>query len=226
MITSVGLVATALARESAARAPGAFRSLLPRIGIPSASHREFAAAAPVIAAVWMLSGLTGGLAPSMVRTVFMLDSAILNGLSGFVSPAASAVVAFLSADLNSRRAIRFGVLFSIVGAAAIAAGATLGSLGMMMAGQAIAGAAFGATFTAALRLVMPLAAVHERAGLAAAVYSVSYLAFGLPMVIAGRAAESLGTVVTVNCYSGFTALCAVASLAAQLRLTRGGGRVS
>ena len=53
--------------ESVTRVPGALRSLIPRVAIPPSTRREFTAAVPVIAAVWMLSGLSGGLAPHPVH---------------------------------------------------------------------------------------------------------------------------------------------------------------
>ena len=54
---------------------------------PARCPQGVRAAAPVLAAVWMLAGLSGGLAPSMVRSVFHLDSGLLNGVTGFVAPA-------------------------------------------------------------------------------------------------------------------------------------------
>ena len=52
-------------------------------------------------------------------------------------------------------------------------------------GTAIAGIGFGGGFQGAIRSVMPLAAPHQRAGVLSVVYVVSYLALGLPAVIAG-----------------------------------------
>lgn len=66
IITILGIVVIALSPESVSRTPGALRSLVPRVAIPPAARRQFAAAAPVIAAIWMLAGLSGGLVPSMV----------------------------------------------------------------------------------------------------------------------------------------------------------------
>jgi MFS family permease len=219
-ITVLGIVAVALSPESVTRAPGALRSLVPRVAVPPATRGELAAAAPVIAAVWMLAGLSGGLAPSMVRTVFHLDSGLLNGVSGFVAPAVSAVVGLAFARLDPRRAMLIGVYATIAGPIAIAGGALAGSLAIMMVGQAIAGVGFGASFTAALRLIFPLAAPHQRAGVVALIYIVSYTAFGVPIVIAGELAGPLGLVTTVAWYSGVTVLLALLSLAGQLRLRR------
>jgi predicted MFS family arabinose efflux permease len=73
-----------------------------------------------------------------------------------------------------------GTAAAILGPIGIIAGAVGGNLLIMCAGQAIAGVAFGAAFTASLRLVFPLAPEHERAAVVAALYMVSYLAFGIP----------------------------------------------
>jgi predicted MFS family arabinose efflux permease len=218
VITVLGIVAVALSPESVARAPGGLRSLVPRVAIPPATRKELAAAAPVIAAVWMLAGLSGGLAPSMVRSVFHLDSGLLNGLSGFIAPAVSAVVGLAFARLDPRRAMLIGVYATIAGPVIIVAGARGGSLAIMMAGQAIAGIGFGASFTAALRLIFPLAAANQRAGVVALIYIVSYSAFGVPIVIAGQLTGPLGVVATVSWYSGATVLLALLSLGAQLHL--------
>ena len=220
ILTILGIVVIALSPESVARAPGARRSLVPRVAIPPATREELAAAAPVIAAVWMLAGLSGGLAPSMVRSVFHLNSSLLNGLAGFISPAASAIIGVAFARFNPRRAMTIGIYAAIVGAIGIITGALAESLAIMMIGQAIAGVAFGAAFTASLHLILPLAPVRQRAGVAATIYLISYTAFGVPVVIAGQLARPLGLVPTVLWYSAATVLLALISLGAQLRLRR------
>jgi MFS family permease len=220
VVTVLGMVAIALSPETVPRASGALRSLIPRIAVPSATRVELLAAAPVIAAVWMLAGLSGGLAPSMVRSVFDLDSDLLNGVSGFIAPAVSAVVALAFAGVGPRRAMTIGIYASIAGAAGIAAGALGGSLPLMMVGQAISGVGFGASFTAALRLIFPLAPLHQRAGVVSVIYIVSYVGFGVPIVIAGELAGPLGLVTTVVGYSAVSVVLAGLSLGAQLLVRR------
>jgi Major Facilitator Superfamily len=218
-VTVLGIVAVVLSPETVTRAPGAIRSLIPRVAVPLATRGEFAAAVPVIAAIWMLSGLSGGLAPGMVRSVFGLNSGLLNGLCGFVAPAASAVIGLAFARLAPRRAMTIGICASIVGAIGIIGGASGAGLSIMIIGQTIAGAGFGASFAASLRLVLPLAAAHQRAGVAAAIYLVSYCAFGVPVVIAGQLTAAIGLVPTVFWYSASSVLLSLVSLGAQLRLT-------
>ncbi|MEU8112339.1 MFS transporter [Micromonospora sp. NPDC048947] len=224
VLTILGAVVIALSPETMPRTAGALRSMVPRVAIPPAARAEFAAAAPVVAAVWMLAGLSGGLAPSMVRSVFHLDSGLLNGVAGFIAPAVSAIVGLTFARVDPRRAMIIGIYASLAGAIGIIGGVFAGSLAVMIIGQAVAGVGFGASFTAALRLIFPLAAAHQRAGVVGGIYVVSYLAFGLPIVIEGQLVGPLGEVPAVVCYTALTVLLTLISLAGQTRIrgrTRG-----
>jgi MFS family permease len=220
LLTVIGCLFVVFSPETMSRTPGALRSLVPRVAIPAPARKEFAAAAPVVAAVWMLAGLSGGLAPNMVRSVFHLDSGLLNGLAGFVAPAVSAVIGLSFARVDPRRAMTIGIYASIVGAVGIIGGVFAGSLAIMIIGQAIAGVGFGASFTAALRLIFPLAPANQRAGVVAAIYVVSYVAFGLPIVIEGQLVGPLGEIPAVVCYTALTILLALVSLIAQARIKR------
>ena len=80
----------------------------------------------------------------------------------------------------------------LLGMAALLAGVgltvlamTVSSVAVFLAGTAVAGVGFGAGFQGAIRTVLPLAAAHERAGVLSTMFVVSYLALGLPAVIAG-----------------------------------------
>lgn len=219
-LTALGLVAVALSPETVNRTPGVLQSLVPRIVIPRSARPEFFAAAPVVAAVWMLAGLSGGIAPSLVRSVFHLDSGFLNGFAGFVAPAVSVLAGLLSARLLPRRAMFLGIWAAILGAVTIIGGVLAGLLPLMIVGQAVAGVGFGASFTAALSLSLPLASAHQRAGLVAGLYVVSYTAFGVPIVIEGQLVEPIGEIPAVIAYTLLTLLLAVISLVAQRRMAR------
>lgn len=215
ILNVLGIVVAFLAPETVSRIPGAARSLIPRVSIPRPARAEFAAAAPVVAAVWMLAGLSGGLAPSLVRSVFHLESGVLNGLAGFIAPAVSVITGFALARVDTRRAMTLGIITAIIGSAGIIGGVLAQSLLLMFLGQAIAGVAFGASFTAALRLILPHAALAERAGVVAGIYVVSYTAFGLPIIVAGQLAGVVGQVPAVVGYALLTIVLAAISLIAQ-----------
>lgn len=213
--TVLGIVVVAMAPETAARAPGTVRSLIPTVTVPHSARREFKAAVSVISAVWMISGLSGGLAPSMVHSVFGVNSGLLSGVSGFVSPAMSGVFALVSTRLDPRRAMGIGIYASVAGAVGIIAGVLGGGVAVMIVGQAVAGGGFGASFTAALRLILPLAAAHQRAAVVASIYLVSYLAFGVPIVIAGQVVDSVGPVTTVFWFTALSMALALFGAQAQ-----------
>jgi MFS family permease len=113
-----------------------------------------------------------------------------------------------------------GIYASVAGAVGIIGGVVAGSLTLMIVGQAVAGVGFGASFTATLRLILPLAAVHQRAAVVAGIYVVSYTAFGVPVVIAGELIDAVGPVATVSWFSAVTGVFALIGLCAQLRLAR------
>jgi MFS family permease len=219
-LTVVGIVAVLASPETIERSPGV--KLIPKISIPPAARREFFAAAPVVAAVWMLAGLSGGLAPSMVHSVFHLDSGLLDGVAGFIAPAVSVVAGLAFANVRPRLATTIGIYASVVGSLGIIAGAAGGSLGLMFAGQAAAGLGFGAAFTGALRLLIPLVAADQRAGVVSGIYVVSYLGLGIPVVAAGKLNDVIGVVPTVGWYSAVAVLLALLSLVAQQRIKKEG----
>ncbi len=69
------------------------------------------------------------------------------------------------------------------------------SVAVFFLGSAITGLGFGAGFQAAVRSVVPLAAPDERAGVLSVVFIVSYIAMGLPAVIAGALLVEQGNIV-------------------------------
>jgi MFS family permease len=174
----------------------------------------------------MLAGLSGGLAPSMVRSVFHIDSGLMNGVAGFVPQTASFLIGFALGRVDSRRAMSIGIYASVVGAAGIITGVLVGSLTVMIIGQALAGVGFGAAFTAALALVFPLAKPDQRAGVVGGIYLIAYLGLGVPVVIAGQLTSVLGQIPTVTWYTGVTILLALISLLGQQRIKRATKRSS
>jgi MFS family permease len=61
----------------------------------------------------------------------------------------------------------------------------LSSATVFFAGTVVAGAGFGAGFQGVVRSVLPHAPAHQRSGVLSLIWVVSYLALGLPAVLAG-----------------------------------------
>ena len=114
-----------------------------------------------------------------------------------------------------------GCLALAAGAGVTIAAIETGTAAVLLLGTGIAGLGYGPAFTGAYRTVVALAPEDDRAGLIAAIFTVSYLSSGVPALIAGITAEQYGLHGTALVYSA-----AVAGLAAAAGtfLTRHGSR--
>ncbi|MNE45611.1 hypothetical protein D3C80_1399010 [compost metagenome] len=109
------------------------------------------------------------------------------------------------------RVLRLGTLLLGSGAVLMLLALQSGLLGGLFVATLVAGCGFGAGFLGALRSTLPLAQAHERAGLMAAYYVLSYLAFSLPALLAGLLVRQFGLMFTSEGYLiGLLALCLLA----------------
>jgi MFS family permease len=188
--------------------------------VPGAARREFLAAIPVHLATWMLAGLFFGLVPTVLGAVFHSHSGLVSGVTTFVEPAAATVAGYLLGRFVPRRSVLIGTSALAAGAALITAGIASADYALLFAGGVIAGVGFGTSFSGALRGVLPLARPDERAGLAAAVYVVAYLSFGLPAIIAGELVGSFGLLPVAVGYAVAIVAAAAIGFLLQWRLAR------
>jgi MFS family permease len=217
-IMVLGTAVTVFSTETATPRPGAARSLIPRVAVPRAARREFAAAVPVHIGSWMLAGLFMGLVPTIIRDIFHLDSGLLNGATAFLEPGAAALAGFWLGRLTPRHTTLVGGVTVLAGTAVIVGGVAAGNLPLVWVGGIVGGVGFGASFSGALRTITPLAEPHQRAGLFAAVFLVAYLAFGIPSIIAGLLVAPIGLLGTVLGYGAVIIVAAAAGLLAQTRM--------
>lgn len=196
---------------------GAARSLIPRFVVPREARAEFVRAVPLFVATWMVAGLFIGLAPSIVHGVFHLDSGLVNGAIVAVPPAVGATVGLLLTRAPSRPTMLWSMGAIVLGSAIGAAGIADGTLLLLFVGGSIAGAGFGGGFSAALRLLVPLSPDAQRAELFAAVFLVTYLAYGVPAFVAGDLITAIGLVPTALGYSAVIVVTAVLASVTQSR---------
>jgi MFS family permease len=220
VIMVIGLLVAIFSAETVSRRRGALRSLFSRVTIPAVARPEFRASIAVHLAAWMLAGLVLGLVPTIIRDIFHIDSGLLTGITVFLEPGAAAVAGFVFGRFAARRTTLIGGVGVFAGTIVIVAAIVLGVLPLVWVGGLIGGAGFGASFSGALRTVGPLAKPHERAGLFAAVYVVAYLAFGVPVIIAGQLIAPLGLLTTVLIFGAAIVVAAAVGVGAQLRMAR------
>jgi MFS family permease len=202
-------IAIAAMRETVSRAPGALASLRPEITLPRTLRGPVLTAVPVLFAVWALAGLYGALGPALVHALTGSGEVVLGALSLFVL-AGSAVVAIIALRRAAARTVMLvGILALIAG---VVMAVSVGSAALFFAGSVIAGVGFGSGFQGGIRLVVPLAAAHERAGVVSLLYVVSYLGLGVPAVLAGFGVVHGGGLIDTTRYYG-AAVIALAALA-------------
>jgi MFS family permease len=214
LIGVLALQATAVVmmRETVSRAPGALASLRPELTLPRALRAPVLTAVPVLFAVWALAGLYGALGPALVHALTGSSNVLLGSLSLFVL-AASAVVAIIVLRRAAARTVMLvGIVALITGMAVTVLAVSLGSAALFFAGSVIAGVGFGSGFQGGIRMVVPLAAAHERAGLLSLLYVVSYLGLGVPAVLAGFGVVHGGGLINTARYYG-AAVIALAAVA-------------
>ena len=115
----------------------------------------------------------------------------------------------------------FGGVALVVGVGMTLVAIDSRSAALFFVGAVIAGAGFGAGFQGAIRTIVPLAAPHERAGVLSIVYVISYLAMGLPAVIAGfLVVDGDGLLPTARGYSVAVMVLAALALLGLIRPAR------
>ncbi len=198
LIFTLQAIGVILMPESATRKPGALASLRPRFAVPQAARRPLLLVAPALVAIWALAGFYGSLGPALVRLVAGSDSFVLGGLALFVLAASGGVAVLLLRSAPSRVMMLVGTGALLVGVALTLLAIAQTSAAILFIGATVAGIGFGASFQGALRTVVPLAAPHERAGVLSTVYVVSYLAMGVPAVLAGALVVHGGSVLSTG----------------------------
>jgi MFS family permease len=227
LVGVLALQATAIVamRETVSRAPGALASLRPEITLPRALRTPVLTAVPVLFAVWALAGLYGALGPSLVQELTGSSDVVLGSLSLFGLAASAVVAIIVLRRATARTVMLFGILALITGVAVTVLAVSIGSEAAFFAGSVIAGAGFGSGFQGGIRMVVPLAAAHERSGVVSLLYVVSYLGLGVPAVLAGFGVVHAGGLIDTTRYYG-AAVIALAALALFSLLRNRPGRAA
>ena len=174
---------------------------------------------PVNLAAWALGGFYFSLMPSLVRVATGVGTPLAGAIVvGSLTLTASVTVVVMR-GWSGERALALGSLFLAAGVSVTLVGVGLHAVALLLGGTIIAGVGFGGTFAGTIRTVVPLAEPDQRAGLLAAFFVQSYLAFSLPAILAGLLAPWLGLPLTTYLYGGAAILLALAS-ALALRLDR------
>ncbi|WP_211257473.1 MFS transporter [Muricoccus aerilatus] len=204
--------------ETAARHPGAWGALRPRVHVPRQARAMLLLITPVNTAAWALGGFYLSLMPGLLRASVGALPPVATAAVIAILPLAGSLSLGVLRNLPPARCIATGALGLALGIGLTLMGVYATNAALLIGGTLVAGLAFGAAFSGAVRGVFPLAGAAERAGLMAAYYVESYLAFSLPTVLAGMAVPVFGLHATAIVYGAVLMLLALASATAALRL--------
>jgi hypothetical protein len=211
--------------ETRPRRPGVLASLRPQVAVPRQARGTFAAALPGMIAAPALNGFYLSLGPLLAAQVLGSPDLLWGGLVIFlVTGTGAAATVALRRGLSGPAAMLAGCLTLVAGAAMTLAAIETASAAAFLAGTAVAGTGSGmAFFLGAYRILTPLASPGQRAGLISASWIVFYLAFSIPVLIAGVAVTHFGLHRTAVVYSAALAVLAAAAAGSFLSRRRGVG---
>ncbi len=219
-VTVAEMIVLAWVAETVSPKAGAWSGIRPKLTVPAAAAAPMARLFPLTLSAWALGGFYLSLMPSLmieatgVRSP-LVGAAVVSALMLSGGVASLATRAFDAGKMvrASSATLAAGIVLTVF---AIAAGSPAG----MFVSTIVTGVGFGASYGASLRVLLPLASSHERAGLLSAYFVESYLAFALPAVAAGLAAPRFGLVTTALYYGSALALSALVTLAVETAAAR------
>jgi MFS family permease len=221
-VFAVGIAAVLAMAEPGSRRPGVLASLRPRIAVPPQARAAFAGSVPCFVATWALGGLYLSLGPSLAAAATGSPNLLWGGLVIFLVCGTGAVAAFVLRGVSSPTAMLAGCLLLLAGVAVTFGAIAATTSVAFLAGTAVAGAGFGLGFSGAFRMTIALATPAESAGLVTAIFTVGYLAFSIPALIAGVAATKFGLHSTALVYSA--SLAVLVAVAIGILLFGPGGK--
>lgn len=184
-----------------------------RLAVPVHLRRALRVAAPAIIAGWATNGLFLALGSSLVQSEFEPTTHAGQSIAIPVF-AVSGIVASVVLHRRSARVVSlYGTSALGVGTALSLGALALQSFPAYLFTVAIVGTGFGTAFMGVLKTLMPRVRPVERAAVMAVIYTVSYLAFGVPTIVAGLLVPLLslqGTMISLGCV--IVALCVVATV--------------
>ena len=206
------------APETAPRRPGALASLRFRLSVPRSMRGIFVQSTPAIFAGWATGGLYLSLGASVVHVELGGVAHIWQGLSVALLAGSGAISGFLIRRRSARTITIYGTVALAAGTLLTLAALALGSLPGYLAAVVVAGSGFGTAFFGVVRSLAPHIPATARADVFAVIFLVSYIAFGVPAVIAGVLVQVVGLGPVVYGYG--LVVTVLALVAAALRSRR------
>jgi MFS family permease len=211
-----GVVAVLAAPEPGVARSRTRPSLLPRLRVPRTARGVFAVALPCLIGVWALSGFALSLGPSLAAQLLRYKNLLWGGVVIVLLYGAGVPVALAVRNSSPSKVMLGGCVALFAGALVMFVAIATRTSALLLAGTAVAGLGWTPAFTGAYGTIVALARPEDRAGLISAIFTVGYLAFSIPAVIAGVAASHYGLHTTALVYSPVVAVLAATAAGSSL----------
>lgn len=213
----VALVALVGAPETRQPDP-AVTSLMGDIRIPRAIRPRFArGVVPVAPWIFGASALAFAVGPSLVTSRTGHLEVAFATLATVLALGVGTTVQLLFAPIDRLlrgRSATVGVVLTAIGAVILIAAAGRGSLAAVLIAAPVFGAGYGICMVSGLAAVQAMASPQDLAGLTAVFYSISYVGFFLPMILAALAPLA-GYAAVLAAVAVVCLVCAVISATAR-----------
>jgi MFS family permease len=216
VLVAVGVLAVLTVHEPVDRRPEP--SLRPqRLHVPAQVRGVFTRAAIAGFAGFAVMGLFTAVSPAFLGTLLHRHSPALVGVVVAVVFACSVLGQLLSLPLGLDRALPVGCVLLIVGMVLVATSLPARSLGLLVAGGAVAGVGQGASLRAGLAAVSASSPEELRGTVTSTLFVTLYVGISLPVIGEGALAGSAGLVTAGVVFSVLVALLAAVALVLLLR---------
>lgn len=212
VVLVIQAIAACFLPETAGKRPGVLAAMLPTITVPRHAWRVLWMIAPIDIAAWALGGFYFSLGPTLIGHVTGIHAPVVGGMLICALTVSAAVAVLVVRSWPAQRMLISGAMALMLGVATTLGGVYDGAASLFFFGTALAGVGFGLGFLGSLRTLLPVAQPHERAGLMAAFYILSYLAFSLPAILAGVLTNALGLTAASYYYGAALIVLAAAAL--------------
>ena len=208
-------VALLLVRDRTRGGATAVRLQLPRI--PASAKRMFAAASPGAITGFAVCGLYSAIAPSFIGQTLHVTSTAVTGAVVFLLFGASATAQVLLRGMGDRRLIIGGTVTMIVSMGALVCALMAGSLPVLIASAALAGAGQGLVFMTGMRAITAVTAPEHRTEATTSYFILAYVFMSVPAIGAGFLAAEVGLADATVIFALAVAVVCVAGLAGARR---------
>ena len=180
--------------ETVSPRAGGLKSLIPRLALPNAVRGAVYRTIPTLIAIWAVAGFYASLGPKLVHGFGGEHASLVAGIALAVLTSFGAATGLATQKAQPLKMLGWSSGALIAGLAVSAIGVHQSSVVVFMVGTAMLGAGFGMGMQGAFRSVAALLGAQDRAGVLSILYIVSYLAMGMPAILAGLRLTATGNV--------------------------------